>query len=44
MASNILKYNGITYVIRGSSDDNGLYDHYYYKKTISETYHIIYEG
>lgn len=42
--SNILKYNGITYVIRGSAEDNGQYDHYYYKQVVEQTYNILYEG
>lgn len=42
--TNILKYNGITYVIRGSVEDNGQYDHYYYKQVVDQTYNVIYEG
>lgn len=42
--SNILKYNGITYVIRGSAEDNGQYDHYYYKQVVEQTYNIMYKG
>lgn len=44
MTSNILRYNGINYVIKGSADDNGQYDHYFYKQTIEKLYNIIYEG
>lgn len=42
--SNILKFNGITYVKRGTPEDNGQYDHYYYTTNIEKTYNIIYEG
>ena len=42
--ANILKYNGITYVRRGTVEDNGQYDHYYYTTNIEKTYNIIYEG
>jgi len=42
--NNLLTYNGITYVIRGSVNDTGEYDHFFYKKDIINTYNIIYEG
>lgn len=36
--------NGVTYVLRNSSEDNGKYSHYYYTDKIVKTYNIIYEG
>lgn len=40
----MLKYNNIIYVKKGTAEDNGQYDHYYYTKYITNTYNIIYEG
>ena len=37
-------HDGIKYVLRGTAEDNGQYDHYYYTDTIKNTYDIIYEG
>ena len=41
----MILHNGIKYTIRGSSEDNGQFDHYFYTKTITNTYNnIIYKG
>ena len=37
-------HDGIKYVQRGTSEDNGQYDHYYYTDNITKTYNITYEG
>ena len=46
MVSNVLNkliYNGITYIKRGSSLDNGNYEYYFYSKEVRNTYNILYE-
>lgn len=40
----MILHNGIKYVLRGSSEDNGTYDHYYNTKEIRSTYNIRYDG
>ena len=41
----MILHNGIKYTIRGSSEDNGQFDHYFYTKIITNTYNnIIYKG
>ena len=40
----MITVNNITYILRGSSEDNGKYSHYYYTDTVTASYNIIYEG